>query len=119
LLSIQLEHLRAQAKVFEKRSLADSAVIEHLRANVKRLRVAGSWYRQCAFAKILSGSRPCHTAAQTDPVHFATHRAKGQRRSSVVDAQTGAVVSSGSGGALKTADDDSDSDGSKQENRYT
>jgi hypothetical protein len=107
-------------KISEQRLLSDSAVIEHLRANVRRLRVAGSWYRQCAFAKILSGSRPCNASAQTDPVHFAKRHEKGHKKSSVVDPQTGAVLPVGEvGGGSKTAGADSDSDDSKQENRYT
>jgi hypothetical protein len=116
--------VKAQLKISEQRSLADSAVIDHLRANVRRLRVAGSWYRQCAFAKILSGSRPCQTGTQTDPVHFAKHRDKEHRKSSAVDPQTGAVLSGGAsqqvaGSGSKPAGDNSDSDDSKQENRYT
>ena len=136
---MQLEYVKAQLKVSEQRLLADSAIIEHLRANVRRLRIAGSWYRQCAFSKLLSGSRPCDASVQTDQVQFGKNQ-KAQRAGSGIDPQTGAVLSGGGGGAeaggagggggrwigagaagggSKTTGDDSGSEDEKQENRYT
>ena len=112
---MQLEYVKTQLKVNEQRLLADSAVIEHLRSNVKRLRVAGSWYRQCAFSKILSGSRPCDVSVQTLPVEFAKIQ-KAQSKSSVIDHQTAGPAGVG---ASKTAGDDSGSEDEKQENHYT
>ena len=111
---------------------AESA-IEHLRSNVRRLRIAGSWYRQCAFSKILSGSRPCDASVQTDPVHFAKNHEKAHRKSSVVDSQSAVLAGSGSGnaeaggagggaaagGVSKAGVVDSGSDDERQENRYT
>ena len=86
--------------------------------------MAGSWYRQCAFSKILSGSRPCDASAQTDPVQFAKAQEKKHKKSSALDELAGAPAAGGISeqvrrGGSKAADVDSDSDEEKQENRYT
>ena len=85
------------------------------------MRVAGSWYRQCAFAKILSGSRPCDAGSQTNPVEFVKHKEKGHRKSALVGQPASAAEGGEAGGGVSNTAAAADDDGSddQQENHYT